>query len=179
MIAFFIGAIGNGIMSKVLKKILKHERPEELQLTDMKLKPSDNGMPSSHAMSLGFICTYTALSLPGLSVPLALYTLCSLYYRVKINLHTTEQVLAGLVLGVTNSILWKSLTAGTSPFLPSVNVARWVSAQLLPPDGILPIQYLAIPALIGLAVVGSFERRIVRFLEQRKNGDQTQKIRAE
>eukprot|EP00957_Ditylum_brightwellii_P068003 5162984-Ditylum_brightwellii.AAC.1 len=68
IISFFIGAISNGIMSKVLKRVLNQDRPEELQLaTEIKLKPSDKGMPSSHAMSLGFIGTVTALSLPNLS----------------------------------------------------------------------------------------------------------------
>lgn len=104
MISFFIGAISNGILSKVLKKILNHDRPEALDLSDhIKLKPSDGGMPSSHAMSLGFIGTYTALglveSMPwlvGLIVP---YVALSLYYRVKSSLHTVEQVAVGLVLG--------------------------------------------------------------------------------
>ena len=104
MLSFFIGAVGNGVLGKVIKKILDHDRPEALALSeDIKLKPTDGGMPSSHAMSLGFIGTYTALgvaeSMPwvvGFIVP---YIFVSLYYRVKASLHTIEQVAVGLVLG--------------------------------------------------------------------------------
>lgn len=104
MISFFIGAISNGILSKILKKILNHDRPEALDLSDhIKLKPSDGGMPSSHAMSLGFIGTYTALgvaeSMPWLVALIVPYVALSLYYRVKSSLHTVDQVAVGLVLG--------------------------------------------------------------------------------
>ena len=104
MISFFIGAISNGILSKILKKILNHDRPEALDLSDhIKLKPSDGGMPSSHAMSLGFIGTYAALgvaeTMPWLIALIVPYVALSLYYRVKSSLHTVEQVAVGLVLG--------------------------------------------------------------------------------
>lgn len=104
MISFFIGATSNGILSKILKKILNHDRPEALDLSDhIKLKPSDGGMPSSHAMSLGFIGTYTALgvteSMPWLVALIVPYVFLSLYYRVKSSLHTVDQVAVGLVLG--------------------------------------------------------------------------------
>ena len=65
MITFFIGSIGNAVLGKVLKRILNQERPSELDTVDMKLKPSDKGMPSSHAMSLGFIGTFTGLIVKG------------------------------------------------------------------------------------------------------------------
>ena len=104
MLSFFLLAISNGVMSKLLKRLLNHDRPEALEFSEhIKLKPSDGGMPSSHAMSLGFIGTYTALgvaeSMPwvvGFIVP---YIFVSLYYRVKASLHTIEQVAVGLVLG--------------------------------------------------------------------------------
>jgi len=104
MISFFIGAITNGILSKVLKKVLNHDRPEALDRSDhIKLKPSDGGMPSSHAMSLGFIGAYTALgvaeSMPWLAGLIAPYIVLSLYYRVKSSLHTVEQCGVGLFLG--------------------------------------------------------------------------------
>lgn len=104
MISFFIGAISNGILSKILKKILNHDRPKALDLSDhIKLKPSDGGMPSSHAMSLGFIGTYTALgvadSMPWLIALIVPYVFLSLSYRVKSSLHTVEQVAVGVVLG--------------------------------------------------------------------------------
>ena len=43
MVSFFIGAISNGILSKVLKKILDQERPAELKESELNLPPSDNG----------------------------------------------------------------------------------------------------------------------------------------
>eukprot|EP00429_Kryptoperidinium_foliaceum_P011195 CAMPEP_0176002642 /NCGR_PEP_ID=MMETSP0120_2-20121206/754_1 /TAXON_ID=160619 /ORGANISM="Kryptoperidinium foliaceum, Strain CCMP 1326" /LENGTH=144 /DNA_ID=CAMNT_0017335241 /DNA_START=235 /DNA_END=669 /DNA_ORIENTATION=- len=64
MVSFFIGSISNGILSKILKKMLKQERPPDLDESAMEIRPSDNGMPSSHAMSLGFIGTFTAMQLP-------------------------------------------------------------------------------------------------------------------
>lgn len=104
MVSFFIGAITNGVQSKLLKRLLDHDRPELLALSEhIKLKPSDGGMPSSHAMSLGFIGTYTALgvveSMPWLVGFIVPYIFVSLYYRVKASLHTVEQVAVGLVLG--------------------------------------------------------------------------------
>jgi len=170
IISFFIGAISNGIMSKVLKRVLNQDRPEELQLaTEIKLKPSDKGMPSSHAMSLGFIGTVTALSLPNLSVIIALYVIISLYFRVKTNLHSTEQVFVGLVLGVTNAVCWKNLMTGSFPLAPSMNIIDMVEANLLPVNGVLPLPYLMIPAAVGAAVVGSFERRISQWLKKSKS----------
>jgi len=165
MITFFFGSIMNAIASKILKRVLNQDRPAELdQETDIKIKPDDKGMPSSHATSLGFICTFTALGLPYLTIPLLLYVITSLYYRVKINLHTKEQVYVGLVLGTTNGLLWNSLTVGSCIFLPSINLVDIVNETVLPKNGVLPVQYLFIPALVGLAIVGSFERRIKRWV---------------
>jgi uncharacterized membrane protein YjjB (DUF3815 family) len=43
MVSFFIGSIANGILSKVLKKIINQTRPPELEQADIHLKPSDKG----------------------------------------------------------------------------------------------------------------------------------------
>jgi hypothetical protein len=165
MVSFFIGSISNGILSKVLKKILKQERPAELVLSDLELPPSDNGMPSSHAMSLGFIGTFTMLQLPWTVVPILTYVIISLVYRVKSNLHTLEQVLVGVTLGSLNGIVWRSLCLGTNPW--GIGIMDWVTAHFLNQQGLLPWYGLAVPALLGAAVVGSVERRISRFLDQR------------
>lgn len=46
-LTLFIGSIYNAVSSKVLKKVLNHERPANLQLNEnVKLKPSDGGMVS-------------------------------------------------------------------------------------------------------------------------------------
>ena len=91
MMSFFVGAIGNAILSKVLKRLLDQARPEALaEASSIKVKPTDPGMPSSHAMSLGFIGMYTSLNLHFLSLPIAMYVIIALYYRVKINLHSLQ-----------------------------------------------------------------------------------------
>jgi membrane-associated phospholipid phosphatase len=169
MVSFFIGAISNGILSKVLKKVLNISRPEELNLQELDLKPSDNGMPSSHAMSLGFIGTFTALSLPSTTIPIVLYSLVSLVYRVQTKLHTFDQVLVGGIVGSLNGWLWKVLCTNDNPF--GVTVTDWVSSMFLNEQRLLPYWALTIPGLVGALVVGSFERRIARYLEQRKKKD--------
>jgi len=99
MFVFFTGAIGNAILSKVLKRIIDQSRPRELAHANIDVIPKDPGMPSSHAMSLGFIGTFTSCNLPQLALPIMVYVVVSLFYRVKINLHSKEQVLVGLTLG--------------------------------------------------------------------------------
>jgi membrane-associated phospholipid phosphatase len=165
MVSFFIGAINNGILSKVLKKLLNQERPAEISET-VKDKPSDKGMPSSHAMSLGFIGTFTAMTLPQTLLPILIYVAVSLYYRIHTQLHTKEQIAVGLGVGVLNGALWRSLCSGTNPLFPSVNVMEWVSSTFLNEHGLLPIPLLVIPAVVGLAVVGSFERRISKWIKK-------------
>ena len=166
MVSFFIGAISNGILSKVLKKILKQARPEELNLEEMDLKPSDNGMPSSHAMSLGFIGTFTALILPWMTIPIVLYVIASLLYRIQTNLHSEEQILVGVTIGTINGFLWKHLCFGENPL--NVHVMDWVTTLFLNDQGKLPIIGLLVPALVGALVVGSVERRISRFWKELK-----------
>ncbi len=113
MLTFFIGSIINGITSKILKKILNQDRPSGYENDpSIKVKPSDKGMPSSHAMSLGFIGIYTAIALcngilveADIGVKIAIctglfgYVVLSLIYRVLSQLHTTNQVIVGLVTG--------------------------------------------------------------------------------
>lgn len=163
MISFFIGAIANGILSKVLKKLLNQERPSNISLVVVKEKPSDMGMPSSHAMSLGFIGMVTALTtLPQYYyspiIPIVMYVTISLYYRIHTQLHTKEQVAVGLIVGMLNGILWQSLC--------STYVMDWVSNTILNKEGLLPYPLLVVPALVGLIVVGSFERRIRKWIKK-------------
>ena len=166
MVSFFIGAISNGILSKILKKLLNQERPSTVDINLVKEKPSDKGMPSSHAMSLGFIGTFTGLALPYLQLPLLMYVAISLYYRVHTQLHTREQVAVGLIVGVLNGAMWWTLCNGSNPLLPSVNVMDWVSNTILNDQGLLPVRLLVVPAAVGLIVVGSFERRISKWLKK-------------
>jgi hypothetical protein len=165
MVSFFLGSIGNGILSKILKKLLNQSRPQALSSTEMKLKPSDGGMPSSHAMSLGFIATFTTISLiPVASVwqlgLLWMYVAVSLAYRVQVNLHTWQQVVVGLITGASNGWMWHT---GFND-----GVMDWVATYFLNVDGVLPLPLLILPALIGAVIVGSFERRISAFLKSSK-----------
>ena len=166
MVTFFIGSILNGFFSKVLKKLINESRPPELETVDMTIKPSDGGMPSSHAMSLGFIGVFTALSLPWTRLPLGLYILISLYYRVAVNLHTIEQIAVGLVLGTAHGTLWFQFCHGASVF--GINPKDFVASHFLNEQGILPWPALVVPVIVGAAVVGSFERRISKWLQEKQ-----------
>jgi membrane-associated phospholipid phosphatase len=188
MVSFFIGSILNAISSKVLKRVINQSRPHEegkkeaedkdsmssssssssarsVPILSPPSKPSDNGMPSSHAMSLGFIGTFTALTVPWTLGPLFVYALISLIYRVHTKLHTWEQVVVGAVVGTLNGYAWKTLCEGGEQLTPwNINILTWVTNHVLNEQGILPWYTLTIPAVVGLVVVGSFERRIESFL---------------
>ena len=106
-------------------------------------------------MSLGFISTFTALNLPVVTVPLFLYTLISLYYRVKVNLHTREQLMVGSILGSFNGLLWSKL-------YHSYGLVTILRDSILNDQGLLPTSLLMIPLAVGAATVGSLERRYFR-----------------
>ncbi|KAL3919705.1 MAG: hypothetical protein SGARI_007137 [Bacillariaceae sp.] len=173
MVSFFIGAIFNGILSKVLKKILGEARPAELDTDAMELAPSDNGMPSSHAMSLGFIGTFTALSLSSIfaTIPILVYCMISLVYRIQSNLHTVEQIGVGAVVGTVNGAVWWNLCTGT--FGNNWNIVTSIAASPIMDSqtGLLPWYLLSVPALVGAAVVGSVERRLSRYFQNRKKNE--------
>ncbi len=185
MLTFFIGSILNGITSKILKRLLNQDRPPGYEYdASINLKPSDKGMPSSHAMSLGFIGIYTAIALcSGLlidagtgakiatCVGLITYVSISLIYRVQSQLHTTAQVLVGLTFGTFNGLFWYSLAHGSNPFFPTFNAMDAVASTLLPESGIMPVQFLIFPLLVGAAVVGSVERRISMLLKKGKKNE--------
>lgn len=169
MLSFFIGAISNGILSKVLKKVLQQSRPSELDPSSMELVPGDNGMPSSHAMSLGFICTFTALTLPITTIPLILYALISLVYRLQVKLHSLDQIAVGSVIGSFNGAIWWQLCTGTNN-PRGIHIVDWVAASPVIDSrtGLVPWYLLSIPALVGAAVVGSVERRLARYFGKRR-----------
>ena len=69
---------------------------------------------------------------------------------------------------VTNGVLWRDMSLGTSSLFPSINIIGWTSNNLLPESGHLSPIFLLIPAAVGAAVVGSFERRISLWLKEKK-----------
>jgi len=183
MISFFAGSIINAIIGKILKRVLNQDRPNDLH-SEIKLKPGDKGMPSSHATSLGFIGTFTSLKLWGCSadlIPLPVqlciqilllaYCVSSLLYRVKVNLHTEQQVYVGAALGTCFGLIWHQFTIGAWPFDVNLALELWIEQKILPETGVLPATFLVFPALVGLFVVGSFERRISRFLSRTRRKD--------
>ena len=173
ILTLWIGSIINAIASKVAKKVLNHERPAELQDSDkIKLKPSDGGMPSSHAMSLSFIGTsilggvipaeYRLVS----SIVMIIYAATALRYRVRDHLHTVDQVAVGLVLGLANALAWLKFAVGSSENTGAVISyvqQNWVSAE----TGLFPYSALSIPIVVGILVVGSFERRIALWIKNK------------
>ena len=168
-VSLFVGSILNAILSKMLKAIINQSRPAELATSDrVSTKPADNGMPSSHAMSLGFIGIYTGLQIPWTQYLIAVYTVVSLLYRVQVKLHTYSQVLVGLVLGVANGYVWWHWTTGTAWInissshtsnINGIHIADWITKYVLK-DGVLPYPMLLVPLIVGGLTVGSIERRI-------------------
>ena len=160
----------------------------------MKLKPSDGGMPSSHAMSLSFIGT---VILFGVIVPattdtmnnnnmisiasgvlMMMYSAIALRYRVRDHLHTMDQIIVGYGLGLFNAILWLKFAVFSSNS-SNINgdavvvgpVVSWVQQYLISSDtNQFPVVGLLVPILVGVLVVGSFERRIGVWLKERKGG---------
>ncbi|CAD6253566.1 unnamed protein product [Miscanthus lutarioriparius] len=106
---FLLGAVGNSLLSMVLKKMLNHERPAPASR-------SDPGMPSSHAQSIFYAATILALSLyyllgtNYLTMTLGPATLAVATYlswlRVSRRLHTLNQVTVGAVVGSAFGALW-------------------------------------------------------------------------
>jgi PAP2 superfamily len=165
MVSFFIGSIANGILSKLLKRIINQTRPADLDDnsdSNNNNRPSDMGMPSSHAMSLGFIGTFTSLILPWTQLPILLYAVVSLLYRVQIRLHTWQQVVVGSIVGTANGYCWYQLCC-THLVLHPTNGMELVAHHLLNDHGLLPVPMLIVPALVGAMTVGSVERKIRAF----------------
>lgn len=167
MVSFFVGSIANGVLGKVLKRVLNQDRPEPVDGAIE--KPSDKGMPSSHAMSLGFIGTFTALTLPWTQPLIPLYAATSLFYRIQTKLHTPDQIAVGVLVGSMNGFLWRHLVDGTNPL--GIHVMDFVSNNFLNDQGLLPIPMLIVPALVGFVVVGSLERKISKWLKKQTKDD--------
>lgn len=130
--------------------------------------------PSSHAMSLGFIATV----ITGAIVPfeqkylagfvMAAYSFLALRYRIRVNLHTLEQVVVGLVMGVSNALLWLKYALGLGDG-NNGPVITWVKENCVSAEtGLIPPAALTIPIFVGMIVVGSFERRLSIWLKQHK-----------
>lgn len=145
-VSAIIGALGNAVLSKVLKKILREERPDGAPLNP---ETKDPGMPSSHAMSLFFLSGYlcaAAITWSGFP-PLGIAASCAgllgfasyaARWRVTAGYHTAPQVIVGSILGGINGVGWQRLTdahpalvAQGDKLLSSTASLPWVLCGLL------------------------------------------------
>ncbi|GAB5355960.1 hypothetical protein AAMO2058_000249900 [Amorphochlora amoebiformis] len=108
-----VGALGNAIFNKGLKRVINEARPDGA-------KKPDPGMPSSHACSLAFLSSYCLLALftylppwwpsivppPVLATVVLAYDYISLLYRYYSGLHTIPQLAVGSLVGVFNAVWW-------------------------------------------------------------------------
>lgn len=108
------GSVINSLAGKALKRVLNHARPAGA-------RKADPGMPSSHALSLGYLATYGAAALldSGSSgARLAALGLQALglfltALRVALGYHTMPQVIVGYGLGASNALILHSLALST------------------------------------------------------------------
>ena len=91
---------------------------------------------------------------------MVIYSAIALRYRVRDHLHTLEQIVVGYGIGLFNAIVWlKFAVAGT--------VVTMVQQYLISSDtNQFPLIGLMVPILVGVVVVGSFERRIGMWLKK-------------
>jgi dolichyldiphosphatase len=110
--AALFGSILTSLAGKLLKRLLAHARPAGA-------RKADPGMPSSHAVSLGYLATYAASALFASSTsrhllwPAALQALglALTALRVVLGYHTVPQVVVGYALGGCAAVALHWLTA--------------------------------------------------------------------
>lgn len=154
-LSFVVGSLMNGVLSKVLKRLLNQKRPDTATQTDP-------GMPSSHAQSLFFLGTYAMLALGGgtppswlpVSVPaaqgllLAYITTASLW-RVLVGFHTTAQVAVGAAVGTATARAWHALCTGSL----NERLARVLPAEVQGP-------VMLVVGVAGIVIVGKLPEKI-------------------
>ncbi|CAJ1355193.1 unnamed protein product [Effrenium voratum] len=104
-----LGSVCAALNCKCLKFIINESRPAGA-------RKIDPGMPSSHAQSLGFLSTYTALSLLDGTCwhGLCAAAICAgggfgSWLRLRLGFHTWPQVAAGFGLGALSAMGWQYL----------------------------------------------------------------------
>ena len=98
------GAILAAVCNKILKRIIKEDRPEA---------GDDGGMPSSHACSVCHLGVGAALRFPLTNLQLgglAAYGATSLAWRVTNRYHTAPQVLVGGAFGAATAKAFRGLS---------------------------------------------------------------------
>lgn len=106
--AQILGCVGNEVLARVLKSILRHPRPLDSDRVEF-------GMPSSHAQFVAFVLVYTVvltahlpktLSLLGVWVGWAGVTALVSFARVYLGYHYASQVAVGWLLGGAVAAVW-------------------------------------------------------------------------
>jgi len=131
------GAILAAVCNKILKRIIKEDRPEA---------GDDGGMPSSHACSVCHLGVGAALRFPLTKMQLgglAAYGATSLAWRVTNRYHTAPQVLVGGAFGGATAVAFRGLS-------------RRLEAEVLPAR--IPLAWILGIYGAGAVVVGSVER---------------------
>ena len=131
------GAILAAVCNKILKRIIKEDRPEA---------GDDGGMPSSHACSVCHLGVGAALRFPLTKLQiggLAAYGATSLAWRVTNRYHTAPQVLVGGAFGAATAVAFRSFS-------------KRLEAEVLPAR--IPLAWILGIYGAGAVVVGSVER---------------------
>jgi membrane-associated phospholipid phosphatase len=92
---FFVGV--NEIINRILKSIIREERPTEL-ISD-KNHPTYYGMPSGHTQHIFFIATYLQLSNVPYNEIVWILSFITAYERYVNEKHTINQVCVGALIG--------------------------------------------------------------------------------
>jgi membrane-associated phospholipid phosphatase len=235
-VAGFLGAIFNGILSKLLKKMIQQARPSPSSSDHASLAQAasltkakgtndssknkqhysenglprygvgeEEGMPSSHSMSLAFIWAFAALHYPpdnninsnnntaedhhhhhlflhlpsrlvAMSVSLV-YVLTCATYRIHAKLHTWQQVLVGLTLGVLHAWLFVRyvepelttwITAHVLTTTTANNDDNNVDARDTEEQRILPAPWLVIPFTMTILIGAKVDLKIMQWLSNKK-----------
>ena len=136
-LSWVLGAILAAVCNKVLKRVIKQERPTE---------GDDGGMPSSHACSVCHLGVGAALRFPLTPLQLGIlsvYGATSLAWRVTNRYHTAPQVLVGGAFGAATAVAFRGLS-------------KRLEAEVLPAR--IPLAWILGIYGAGAVVVGSVER---------------------
>ena len=106
---FISGAFLSAAVSKILKRVIKQERPS-------KLVKKNFGMPSSHALTISYFCSFllrvverqnwSPNSKYFVSICLLVYSVGAIYVRVKHEYHNVKQVGVGIFVGTILGLFW-------------------------------------------------------------------------
>lgn len=100
-LSIVIGALSNGLLVKILKRLFKIPRPKGSDKTDP-------GMPSSHAHMLSYFASMAFFSNadPLITGFLFLFSIFVSFLRIRRGIHNLEQCTVGLITGFLGAVIW-------------------------------------------------------------------------